>query len=216
VTAGHPPPPWRLRGALTLVPAPVRLAAARRFRVPGGARLLGAGWTPGGVLLADYRAGTLAYRELIVFSGLALAGGRPGLVVSHIYVDSEASLSGGREIWGLPKEPAEFTLAPGRFEARQGATVLLRATLRHRRRGLALPVTAPAIGELDGAAVLVVGHARLRAAPALVTLDVPPESPFAALGLSGTRLGLAAAELDLVMPAPPRRRAGTPGRRTAS
>ena len=69
-------------------------------------------------MLANYTSGTLVYRELIVFSHATARG----MVVSHIYVDDEQSLSGGREIWGLPKElarrsstaPTRFAAAPGR------------------------------------------------------------------------------------------------------
>src|SRR5919199_6802245 len=100
----HPPAPWRLRGELTLIPARIAAADARRFPT-GGARILSVrDTTLGGVLLARYTGGTLAYHELIVFSALARLGPRPGFVVSHIYVDSEASMHGGREIWRLPKE----------------------------------------------------------------------------------------------------------------
>jgi acetoacetate decarboxylase len=91
----HPPAPWRLRGELTLIPARIAVADAGRFAVPPGARLLSAGGsTLGGVLLARYTGGTLAYHELIVFSALARLGARTGFVVSHIYVDSEASGAG--------------------------------------------------------------------------------------------------------------------------
>jgi acetoacetate decarboxylase len=199
----HPPAPWRLEGELTLVAARVRVAAARRFAVPPGVRILSAaGTTAGGVMLARYSAGTLRYHELIVFSALARLGARPGMVVSHIYVDSEESMRGGREIWGLPKELAEFSFAPARFEARRDGALLLRARLRRRRGGLPLALLAPTLGERDGAAVHAVGRLRMRAAPALVTLDVPPTSPFAALGLSGTRAALAGDGLRLFMAAP--------------
>jgi acetoacetate decarboxylase len=145
-------------------------------------------------MLADYTGGTLAYRELIVFSAPKLVDGRGGWVVSHIYVDDERSRSGGREIWNLPKELAEFSLAPGRFEVRQDGERLLEARIRRRPGFLPLTIPAPAIGELDGRPVLSVGRARIRAAPALVDL----EGRFA----NGTRLGLAGDALDLTMPAP--------------
>jgi acetoacetate decarboxylase len=208
-----PPPPWQLEGELTIVPARVRPADARRFHVPPGVRLLGLG----GVMLADYRAGTLRYSELVVFSALTTRG----FVVSHIYVDSEQSLRGGHAVWGLPKELAEFELTPRTFTARQGDQVLLRARIRRRAGRFPLWIPAPTVGDVGGAAVSAVGRARIRAAPALVTLDVPGDSPFAALGLglAGTRPALAGDRLRLTMPAPgspcPPRRAGGP-RRSAS
>jgi acetoacetate decarboxylase len=167
----HPEAPWHLQGELIIVPTHML----------------------GGVMLANYTSGTLAYHELIVVSHAT----RRGMAISHIYVDDEQSLRGGREIWGLPKELATFTYERTRFEARQDG-VLLTARIRRRRGRLPLPVPAPIVGE-KGAAP---GRALVKAAPALVTLDVPPESPLASLGLGGTYLALAGDELRLTMPPP--------------
>jgi acetoacetate decarboxylase len=172
----HPQPPWHLFGELIVVPALVKPRAL------------------GGVLLANYTSGTLVYRELIVFSHATARG----MVVSHIYVDDEQSLSGGREIWGLPKELATFESTPTRFSARQGSDVLLEARIRRRPGRLPLIIPAPIVSDAGA----TVGRARIKAAPALVTLDVPARSPFASLGLSGTRVGLAGDDLALTMPAP--------------
>jgi acetoacetate decarboxylase len=171
----HPPPPWHLFGELIIVPALVKPRAL------------------GGVLLANYTSGTLVYRELIAFSHATARG----MVVSHIYVDDPESLSGGHEIWGLPKEPARFEYTRTHFVARQ-ETTLLEARIRRRPGFLPLVIPAPVVS--DAGATL--GRARIKAAPALVTLDVPPTSPFAPLGLSGTRLALAGDALSLTMPAP--------------
>jgi hypothetical protein len=175
---GHPPPPWRLQGELLLIPD-------------------GFGT---GVMLATYTGGTLAYHELIVFA-------RP-FVVTEIYVDDERSRAGGREIWNLPKELADFDVGPGRFAVRRDGERLLSARVRRRRGWLPLAIPTPAVGELDGQPVLSVGRARIKAAPALVELT--------GRYLTGTRLGLAGDALELTMPGPLRRSAGTRGRRTAS
>ena len=171
----HPAPPWHLNGEFLIVPAIVRPQAL------------------GGVLLANYASGTLAYRELIVFERAT----RRGMVISHIYVDDEQSMHGGRQIWGLPKELATFEYGRTRFEAAQEQP-LLRATIRRRPGRLPLIVPAPIVSEAGA----TLGIARVRAAPALVTLDVPAASPFAHLGLSGTHLGLAGDGLRLTMPPP--------------
>jgi acetoacetate decarboxylase len=172
----HPPPPWHLFGELIIVPALVRPRSV------------------GGVLLANYTSGTLVYRELIVFSHAT----RRGMVVSHIYVDDEQSLSGGREIWGLPKELAELEFTATRFAARQHGSTLLEAAIRRRPGKLPLLIPAPIVSPAGA----TLGRARIKAAPALVTLDVPPTSPFAHLGLGGTRPALAGDDLALTMPAP--------------
>ena len=171
----HPAPPWHLNGEFVIVPALVKPRAL------------------GGVLLANYTSGTLAYRELIVFERAT----RRGMVISHIYVDDEQSMRGGREIWGLPKELATFAYGPTRFEAAQEHT-LLRARIRRRAGRLPMIVPAPIVS----AAGATLGIARIKAAPALVTLDVPAGSPFAHLGLGGTHLGLAGDDLQLTMPPP--------------
>jgi hypothetical protein len=151
-------------------------------------------------MLATYTGGTLAYHELIV--------ARRPFVVSEIYVDDERSRAGGREIWNLPKELAEFRAEPGRFEVRRGGELLLSARIRRRPVFVPMVIPTPVVGELDGRPAFSVGRARIRAAPALVELE--------GRYLTGTRLGLAGDGLDLTIPGPLRRSAGTPGRRTAS
>ena len=172
----YPEPPWHLQGELVVVPA---LTAQRGL---------------GGVMLANYTAGTLAYHELIVFSHATPRG----MVVSHIYVDSEQSLRGGHAVWGLPKELAEFDYGRGAFTARQGDVTLLHAKLRRRRGRIPLviptPITSPA-GD-------TVGIAKIKAAPALVELQIPHNSPFAHLGLAGRHVALAGDDLRLHMPPP--------------
>ena len=175
----YPEPPWDLQGEMIVVPARVR---DRQL---------------GGVLLADYRSGILMYRELIVFSKAT----RHGMVVSHIYVDSPASMRGGRAIWGLPKELAEFDYDGRTFKARQNGTTLLQARIRRRAGFLPLLLPTPITSHAGD----TIGRARIKAAPALVTLDVPPTSPFASLRLDGTHLALAGDDLRLTMPAPLRR-----------
>jgi len=51
--------------------------------------------------------GVLAYNELLV-AVAARAGARPRVTVPQIWVDSEASLAGGRELWNIPKGLARF------------------------------------------------------------------------------------------------------------
>jgi acetoacetate decarboxylase len=172
----YPEPPWHLQGEMIVVPARVH---PRQI---------------GGVLLADYRAGILSYRELIVFSRATTRG----MVVSHIYVDSPESMRGGIEIWGLPKELAEFDYDGRTFTARQGENTLLRARIRRRSGFVPLVIPTPITSHAGD----TIGRAKIKAAPALVTLDVPQSSPFASLRLAGNHLALAGDDLELTMPAP--------------
>jgi hypothetical protein len=106
---GYPPAPWHLRGtgcvSLWRVPA-VELPTDR---LPPGARpvtvlgraLVGTAWItygPGGVL---------AYDEVLAAVRVRV-GGRTCTTVTHIWVDHPASVAGGRELWGVPKELAAF------------------------------------------------------------------------------------------------------------
>jgi hypothetical protein len=201
----YPAAPWDLRGRVAVVPVPVRASAARDAGLPPGARLLTAGaWTLGGLMLADYdETATLRYRELIVFSALALVGGRPAFVVSHIYVDLDASLAGGRAIWGLPKELASFSARDGRVAVRaaDGRGVATIA-VRRRARGARLPLWAGVIGTLGGVAARTATTGSLRASLAGAQVEVPAESPFAALGLDGRHTALAGDRLALPFPPP--------------
>jgi hypothetical protein len=78
-----------------------RLSAGLQPVRVGGAALVVTAWViyePGGVL---------SYRELLV-AVLAHRGGRPLVTITDIWVDSTASLRGGRELWGIPKQQASF------------------------------------------------------------------------------------------------------------
>jgi hypothetical protein len=109
----YPPEPWHLRGQMYLsvfliprrdLPAlpPVLDAAVRPVTV-GGRVAVGAAWVsyePGGVL---------HYKELLS-AVLVHERGRPRVSITDIWVDSVASREGGRRLWGIPKELADFTL----------------------------------------------------------------------------------------------------------
>lgn len=144
----YPPAPWRARaafwvgvfrvGAATRLPVGLRPALGARTRV---------------VMLARYLPGsTLVYDELIIATPVLL-GARPGLAVESIWVDSVASLWGGRRIWGLPKELAEFTWdgAGVRVSDSAGEIVSLALGRPGRARLPSLPLVAPSIGRMGAA-----------------------------------------------------------------
>ena len=106
----YPPPPWWLAGN-----AHAHLLVVREARLPevpdgvqpivfGGYGFVVAGWV-------DYREGIVEpYRELLA----AVVGrwrGRVTATVTHMWVDSDISRRGGRELWGYPKEMADFEVA---------------------------------------------------------------------------------------------------------
>ncbi|GIF04029.1 acetoacetate decarboxylase family protein [Actinoplanes siamensis] len=109
----YPPEPWHLRGQMYLSvflvpmravpPLPEVLGAAARPLSFGGRAAVGAAWV-------DYQpGGVLHYRELLT-AVLVRERARPRVSITGIWVDSVASREGGRRLWGIPKELAEFTL----------------------------------------------------------------------------------------------------------
>lgn len=197
MTAGHdgvwfPPEPWQLsgRGALSAW----RVATARLPALPPGATPL----TLRGRALAVTAfvayddAGLLPYRELL--AGVVVrhgrgAAARPALSITHIWVDSEASLAGGRALWAIPKQMARFSggTSNGRTDesarAETGARPGALATARFGPRRLlghplpAIPLPLPLVSRVvqteDGAAVSSRIRASARVRPASAAWDLP-------------------------------------------
>jgi acetoacetate decarboxylase len=204
--ASHPPAPWRLAGPALIAPLRVRADAARRH-LPTGARPVpaGPGRVLGGIVLVSYEPGsTLVYDELVVACAIALERGWLGLCVSHIWVDDERSVSGGRSIWGLPKGLARFERrgvpGDGRVEVHVDGRLALAAEARPARARVPLPLAVPTLGTVGDGRVWAFGRGLGRLGPTRVRIDVPPESPLAELGIAGTRLALAGRADPLVFP----------------
>jgi hypothetical protein len=137
----YPPEPWDLEGAgyVSLWLVPSRILPA----LPEGVRpvsLFGKAVVATGFV--DYRPGGLmAYHELLV-ALLVRHGATPGLSITDIWVDSAASRAGGRELWGIPKEMAGFTMShePAfHGTARVDGEVVAEARVSPHRAGLRLP-----------------------------------------------------------------------------
>jgi hypothetical protein len=179
----YPPAPWRLRGQAHFHVLAVR--ATDLPRTPDGFRpLVVAGW---GLAIAgwvDYQGGSiLRYGELLA----AVVGRWPGglsATVTHMWVDSPASRAGGRELWGYPKELAEFELAidpsgtawasqPGGDELARGSfQALLTSPWRLKTKG-------GTVQPLDGRLVAVRSIFRSRPAIGRGLISAPDDSPLA-------------------------------------
>jgi hypothetical protein len=153
------------------------------------------GRTAGGFLLARYEgASTLHYGELLVMPALTRVRGRLGWWISHAYVDSPASLDGGRRMWGVPKDLATFAWSADRVRLTrdEDGVLLLDATFPQPRRRALVPALIAANGSTGGAdRRRFTGTGALRMAPARMDVDVPAGSPFASLPLAGRRAALA-------------------------
>lgn len=202
----HPPAPWRLRGHAVCLLKLLDVSRARAF-VPPELSILSVlpGKTLGGVYLASYRSGSvLEYQELIIVPALVRHRCRPGAWISHIYVDDRRSAAGGRAIWGLPKQRAEFMWdePSGRAVVRQGEQRLCTLHARHLLRLGRLPVLLPAFSRNEdllgfrGAGAGRVGIARM-------SVEVPPASPFSALEFDDG-FGLTLHNLEMAVHSPTR------------
>ena len=116
----YPPEPWHLRGQLHL--SLWLLPAAKVPPVPAARLITVAGRAVVGTAWVDYQpGGVLEYRELL--AAVAVRRGlRPAVTITHIWVDSEPSRDGGRELWGIPKDLATLSInttstAPGIADA---------------------------------------------------------------------------------------------------
>lgn len=109
----YPPEPWHLGGSMhvslwrvPIAALPATFEAAR----PRDARPIAiAGTALVGTAFVTYEpGGVLAYDELLAAT-LTWHRSRPRVTISDIWVDSQASLAGGRELWGIPKHLADFS-----------------------------------------------------------------------------------------------------------
>lgn len=139
--AGYPPQPWHLAGQLYLslwaVPTG-RLGG----RLPPGARPVGFGrFALIGIAWVRYQAGgVLQYNELVE-AVLVRQGWRARLTVTSIWVDDVAARDGGRALWAIPKELADFDFTPATTgdaaatPAATGRATTNRATTGHAAAG---------------------------------------------------------------------------------
>ncbi|WP_342236401.1 acetoacetate decarboxylase family protein [Inquilinus sp. OTU3971] len=197
IEALYPSPPWRLRGT-------VRAALWRVPRtdlpgpLPDGARPLGWGRS---ALLATVQAtwepgGDLAYAELVVAVPVRL-GQRIGLAITAAWVDSAASLAGGRALWAIPKRLGRFEMAAGRTELTDAQGPVAGFT---DRPGRALPLRLPVplrMLQPDGTGVRTT-RAAATGRPRLGGLgwEFPPDGPLALLAGKRPLLTLTLADAE--------------------
>lgn len=96
-----------------------------------------------------YLDGTLRYDELL-FGTLAWLGARPGIHIDNMWVNDQTSLWGGRKIWGLPKNLANFTWDGPTVQVsdEQGLIAKISVDLRPARLPWML-IKPPEFGRLD-------------------------------------------------------------------
>ncbi|HWJ66327.1 MAG TPA: acetoacetate decarboxylase family protein [Nocardioides sp.] len=94
----YPPAPWHMHGSLWL--SAFRLREDADERHPAGSY---------GVALVSYEdPSPLTYHELLVARTTKNRAGKGAVTITDIWVDSEASQAGGRELWAIPKQLCDF------------------------------------------------------------------------------------------------------------
>jgi acetoacetate decarboxylase len=127
----YPEPPWHTQGFGLFCPYLVR--TSELALPPGFEPMAVLGRSAGVLAYIEYRPPSpLCYSELIWMPALVRFGRAKGHWVARMYVDSEASLAGGREIWKLPKSLARFERRAGRIEvhAEDGTELTLEFSAR--------------------------------------------------------------------------------------
>lgn len=173
--AAYPPEPWDLAGLghLTTWTVPPEALPALPFRTRPvtvrGRALVSTAF----VSYSDQ--GLMAYDELL--AAVVVRHGRGvGLSITDIWVDSEASMLGGRGLWGIPKELATFERPGDGFGAASADGPIAAASFTARRAPavpLPLPLRATVVQTLHGRTVAspIRASGRLRPASALWDLD---------------------------------------------
>ncbi|WP_372660151.1 acetoacetate decarboxylase family protein [Amycolatopsis kentuckyensis] len=189
----YPPQPWHLtadaRVSIWRVP-PSRLSLP-----PGVSPLLVAGHASVFTAWIDYTPpGQLAYHELL--AAVSIKARRVSCSITEIWVDSEASMAGGRELWAIPKDLAtlDFTTGDRTFTATAATADAWIATAAFKRRAglpLKLPTSFEVVQERDGLLRTPVG-AKISPRPASADWSFNPDGP---LGYLDGRRPVASLEL---------------------
>lgn len=151
--------------------------------------------------LVRYREGTLRYDE-IFYGCLGRIGWRIGILVERIWVDSEASLWGGRKIWGLPKEMAEFSWTGDTVRIRDQGGDLLTVSVPggNSRTPVVGPLPVGGLTRIDGRWHFIPSSLKGRFIPCgFSILDSSPRLPFHKARL---RMGLSARPFEIEVRSP--------------
>jgi acetoacetate decarboxylase len=199
----YPPAPWQLRGEAIQTLNLVDIDRVRRF-VPAELDIVAVfpGKTLGSVYISEYQLGSvLTYNELIIAPALVRDRAKIGGWISHIYVDNPDSAAGGREIWGLPKELAEFTRIDRQITVKQQDKTLCRLSYSPNlfsELKITPKLTVGCFGNLNGNLLYFDNSFQGQISSIDSKLEIPESSSFASLDLSAPFLTIDLQDLNLV------------------
>jgi hypothetical protein len=96
----YPAAPWNMVGSLWLT----------LFRVADRVDDLRPAGVYGAAFVSYEEGSPLTYSEFLVARPISTDSAGRRVTITDIWVDSPASVAGGRELWAIPKGPADFTL----------------------------------------------------------------------------------------------------------
>ncbi|MDF5717087.1 MAG: acetoacetate decarboxylase family protein [Rhizonema sp. NSF051] len=201
----YPQAPWKLQGYAILCSHLIDTSRVRSL-IPSELKIISVlpGKTVGGICLSYYGTGSvMEYSELIVVPAFVGYQGKIGSWISHIYVDNPDSVAGGREIWGLPKELAQFTWEKGeRVTVRQENRIL--CSLKYNRQTLAWRqwLSGSSFSTMNSDLLSFSFELDSRLGFVGSKLEVPPESPFSGIGLAQPFLTVRCEQMTLKVNAP--------------
>ncbi|MBE9000923.1 MULTISPECIES: acetoacetate decarboxylase family protein [unclassified Nostoc] len=201
----YPQAPWTLQGYAIQTLHLVNIDLVRSL-IPLDLKIISVwpGKTIASVYLSKYGSGSvLEYSELIIAPALVNYQRKIGGWISHIYVDNADSVAGGREIWGLPKELAEFTWKEGEhITVHQGNRKL--CSLKYNQQTLAWRQGLSASGFSVKGTDLMMFPAKCESVLGLIgsQLEIPTESPFSGIGLGQPLLTVRCEQMSLQVDAP--------------
>jgi acetoacetate decarboxylase len=210
----YPPAPWKLQGYAIGTLQLVDVARVRPL-VPSELEIISLfpGKTLGGIYISSYGLGSvMEYNELIVVSAIANYSGKWGAWISHIYVDNPNSVAGGREIWKLPKEIAQFSWEGSdaievkplgyRVTVRQGNSQLCSLSYSQQSWALPLCLSGNFLSANSSNVLFFKGEFQSRIGLIRGELEIPEESPFVSLNLGQPLLTVACEDMRLIANAP--------------
>lgn len=192
----YPPEPWDLHGHAYIgvwlvprkhLPAP-HSSATRAITIFGR-----------GVVSAAYfvyeQPSPLTYDE-VMSTVLVREGWRLRVSITHIWVNSPASRDGGRDLWAIPKELADFEIATHHSYVAQSIGSLQLG--RFRRLPFALPVRFRIAQDRDGTLAVSPVRGRIRVGAGRATWTFTADGPLAFLSGRRPLLTLAARPFQLI------------------
>ncbi|MBD2741286.1 acetoacetate decarboxylase family protein [Coleofasciculus sp. FACHB-1120] len=207
----YPQAPWTLQGYALQTLHLIDVERSRPF-IPPELEIVSVfpGKTLGGVYLSYYGSGSvLEYSELIVIPAMVKYEDKFGGWVSHIYVDNADSVAGGRRIWGLPKELAEFTWEKGDragVTVRQGDQLLCSLSYTDALLPISTwwrqPLMGTAFSSQNYNLLFFKSQFESQLKAMSGKLEIPAASPFSQLNLGQPLLTVYCDQMNLVVGAP--------------